>query len=46
MTPEFVIETVRQALWTAFWVGAPLLATGFVVGIVMSLVQIVTAIQD
>ncbi len=46
MTPEFVIETVRQALWTAFWVGAPLLAAGFVAGIVISLVQIVTAIQD
>lgn len=31
---------------TAFWLAAPLLAVGFVVGIVMSLVQILTSIQD
>jgi flagellar biosynthetic protein FliQ len=31
---------------TAFWIAAPLLMIGFVAGIVMSLVQIVTSIQD
>lgn len=41
-----VIEILRQALLTACWVGLPLLAVGFFVGIVMSLVQIVTSIQD
>ena len=30
----------------AFWVAAPLLAIGFAVGILVSLVQIVTSIQD
>ena len=46
MTPEFVIQILREALMTAFWLALPLLAVGFVVGIVMSLVQIVTSIQD
>jgi flagellar biosynthetic protein FliQ len=46
MTPEFVIQILREALMTAFWLSAPLLAVGFVVGIVMSLVQILTSIQD
>ena len=34
MTPEFAIQIVREALMTAFWLSAPLLAVGFVVGIV------------
>ena len=46
MTPETVVEILRQALLTALWVGAPLLLIGFVAGIIMSLVQIVTSIQD
>lgn len=46
MTPEFVIQIVRQAVMTAFWISAPLLAVGFVAGIVMSLIQILTSIQD
>ena len=46
MTPEFVIQILRQCLMTAFWLAAPLLIIGFVAGIIMSLVQIVTSIQD
>jgi flagellar biosynthetic protein FliQ len=46
MTSQGVVEIIRQALWTTFWVSAPLLAAGFVVGIVISLLQIVTSIQD
>jgi flagellar biosynthetic protein FliQ len=46
MTPEFVIQILRETLMTAFWLAAPLLAVGFVAGIVMSLIQIVTSIQD
>lgn len=40
------VELIRQALLTAFWLSLPLLAVGFIIGIVMSLVQIVTSIQD
>jgi flagellar biosynthetic protein FliQ len=46
MTPETVIQLVRQALVTALWLSAPLLAVGFIAGIVVSFVQILTSIQD
>jgi len=46
MTPEFVIQILRECLMLAFWLSAPLLAVGFCAGIVISLVQIVTSIQD
>jgi len=46
MTPEFVIQIIRDMFLTAFMLSAPLLAVGFCVGIVISLVQIVTSIQD
>jgi len=46
MTPETVVELMRQALMTAFWLAAPLLAIGFAAGIAISLVQIATSMQD
>ena len=46
MTPQSVVEIIRQALMTAFWLGLPLLAIGFVTGILISLLQIVTSLQD
>jgi flagellar biosynthetic protein FliQ len=46
MTPEFTIQVLRDMFMMAFWLSLPLLAVGFVVGIVVSLVQIVTSIQD
>lgn len=46
MTPEFVVDVLRQTLLTTLWLAAPLLLIGFVAGIVISLVQIVTSIQD
>jgi flagellar biosynthesis protein FliQ len=46
MTPEFAVEIIKQALITAVWVAAPLLLIGFVIGIVMNVVQIATSMQD
>jgi flagellar biosynthetic protein FliQ len=46
MTPEFVVQVLREALLTALWLAAPLLLAGFVTGILVSLVQILTSIQD
>jgi len=46
MTPDSVTEIMRQALLAAFWIGAPLLAVGFLTGIVVSLIQITTSMQD
>jgi flagellar biosynthesis protein FliQ len=46
MTPEAVAHIVGQMFLNAFWIAAPLLAIGFVTAIVISLIQIVTSIQD
>lgn len=46
MTPEFAVQIIREALTMAFWVSAPLLAVGFMAGIIISLIQIMTSIQD
>jgi flagellar biosynthesis protein FliQ len=46
MTPETVVQILRQTLMTTFWLAAPLLAIGFLAGIVISLVQIATSMQD
>jgi len=46
MTPEMAVEIVRQALWQTLWLSLPLLAIGFVAGIAISILQILTSIQD
>jgi flagellar biosynthetic protein FliQ len=46
MTPESVVQIMRDALMLTFWLAAPLLGIGFVVGVAVSLVQIATSIQD
>jgi len=46
MTPETVVQILRQALMATFWLSAPLLAIGFIAGLVISLVQIATSMQD
>jgi len=46
MNPTLVAEILRHALLTAFWLSLPLLAIGFVAGLVMSLLQILTSVQD
>ena len=46
MTPDFAVEIVRHALMATFWLAAPLLALGFIAGVLVSLLQIVTSIQD
>jgi flagellar biosynthesis protein FliQ len=46
MTSDSAVAIVREMFVTTLWVSAPLLLIGFVSGIVMSLIQIVTSIQD
>jgi flagellar biosynthetic protein FliQ len=46
MTSQTAIDIFRQALMTTFWLSLPLLLVGLVAGIVISLLQIVTSIQD
>ena len=46
MTPDSVAHMVSQMFMAAFWISAPLLAIGLITGIVISLIQVVTSIQD
>ncbi|HEY6392904.1 MAG TPA: flagellar biosynthetic protein FliQ [Bryobacteraceae bacterium] len=46
MTPELAVQIFRHALLETFWLAMPILAIGFVVGIAVSLVQVLTSIQD
>ena len=46
MTPELAVQVFRHALLETFWLALPILTIGFVVGIAVSLVQVLTSIQD
>ena len=46
MTQQFVVQLFRDALMTTFWLSLPILLVGFLAGIVMSLLQIITSMQD
>lgn len=46
MTPQQAVEVFGHALLTAFWLSLPLLAVGFLAGIVISLLQVITSMQD
>jgi len=46
VTTATVVDLMRTAFITTFWLSLPVLATGFIIGIVMSLAQILTSIQD
>lgn len=46
MNQHMVVDLIREALLNTFWLCLPLLAVGFIAGIVISLLQIVTSVQD
>ena len=46
MTAQQGVQIFQQALMTTFWLALPLLTIGFIAGILISLVQIVTSIQE
>ena len=46
MTQQFVVQLFRDALMTTFWLSLPILLVGFIAGIVISLLQIITSMQD
>ncbi len=46
MSTGSVVDLIRTLFITTFWISVPILAVGFVIGIVMSLAQILTSIQD
>jgi flagellar biosynthesis protein FliQ len=46
MNTAVAVELFRQALLTTFWLSLPILAIGFIAGIIISLIQIITSMQD
>jgi len=46
MTPEEVIELARQTVWVMLQVGAPALLAALVVGVLISLLQALTQVQE
>ena len=46
MTSSAVVDLMRNAFLTTFWLSLPMLAVGFVIGVLVSLAQILTSIQD
>jgi flagellar biosynthetic protein FliQ len=46
MTSDVAVQIFRHALLETFWLALPILAIGFAVGIAVSLVQVLTSIQD
>jgi flagellar biosynthetic protein FliQ len=46
MTTAAVVDLMRNLFLTTFWLSLPVLAAGFVIGILVSLAQILTSIQD
>jgi flagellar biosynthetic protein FliQ len=43
---EVYVDLLRRALWVSFIIGLPILGAGLVVGILISIIQAVTSIQD
>lgn len=46
MTTDGTVEIARQAITTALMLAAPLLAVGFLVALLVGLIQALTQIQD
>jgi len=46
MSEALLVSLVRQSLETLFWATAPMLVVGMAVGIIISVFQVVTSIQD
>lgn len=46
MTPEQVVDLVREAIWLMVRIGGPVMLTALAVGLTVSLVQALTQIQE
>lgn len=46
MNEAVVLGLAREALWVAFMVGGPILAISLVVGVVVSVIQAVTQVNE
>jgi flagellar biosynthesis protein FliQ len=46
MTENEIFDTLRQGLWIAVLISAPMLAVALVAGVVVGLVQALTSVQE
>lgn len=46
MNQQVAVDLVRQALLAAMWISLPMLCVLFIIGVVVSLIQTLTSIQD
>jgi flagellar biosynthetic protein FliQ len=46
MSPDILVEVGRKAIWITLMISAPMLLTGMFVGLVISILQSVTQIQE
>lgn len=46
MSDSVIVALARDALWTAMYVCLPMLAAALTVGLVISIIQVATSIQD
>jgi flagellar biosynthetic protein FliQ len=46
MTPEFVVEFAKQAILLTIYLSAPMLGLGLIAGLIISVFQAVTQIQE
>ncbi len=46
MSEEMILRLAKQTLETVLLVSAPMLAAGLIVGVIVSIVQIITSIHD
>ncbi len=46
MTPEFAVWLLKQSIYTALMVAAPMLITGLIIGVAISLFQAVTSVNE
>lgn len=46
MTPQLVLDVAREAIWVMIKIGAPTMVVALVVGLLVSLLQALTQIQE
>ncbi len=46
MTPEFVIDIARKAIQTTLMIAAPMLLSGMIIGLIVSIFQAATQINE
>ena len=46
MTPDMVVDIARQTVWTVVKTAAPLLLISLIIGLIISIFQTITSIQE